>query len=140
MIEDVSEQKSWFARNWKWFVPVLGLGGLLGCVAFIGIITTVVFGAIKSSDAYQQAISIAEGNSAVVEVLGTPIQPGFMVSGSINVSGPSGNADIAIPVSGPNGSGTIYVVAIKSAGIWEFTTLQLAVDNSDERINLLSGQ
>ena len=140
MTEDAPEQKSWFARNWKWFVPVLGLGTILACAGCFAVITTTVFGAIKSSDAYQQAISIAEGNSAVVEALGTPIQPGFMVSGSIDVSGPSGNADIAIPVSGPNGSGTIYVVAVKSAGTWEFTTLQLAIDNSDERINLLPGQ
>ena len=139
-MENVSERKGWLARNWKWFVPVVGLGTILVCAGCVALFVTVIFGSIKSSDVYQQALTRTQENTEAVEALGTPIDAGFWVSGSIEVSGPSGSADLAIPVSGPKSSGTLYVVAIKSAGLWKFTTLQLALKGSDDRIDLLAGR
>jgi hypothetical protein len=140
-------KKNWWSRNWKWVVPVGCLASFLACVALValfvlGVFGTVlgtVFGTIKSSDVYQQAIQELQANPEAVQALGTPVKPGLWVSGSIEVSGPTGAADLSIPVSGPNGSGTLYVVGRKSAGVWEFTTLQLAVKGSAERIDLLTG-
>ena len=53
------------------------------------------------------------------------------------MNGPSGSADLAIPISGPNGAGTIYVKAKKVAGIWEYSILEVAIERAGERINLL---
>src|SRR5262249_36859671 len=107
------EKKGWFGRNWKWFVPV-------GCLSMVGTVVAVVaafiyfvFGAIRSSDVYQQALAKTRSNPAVVRELGEPIETGWSLSGSINVSNDSGNADLRIPVSGPKKSGAIYAVAIK---------------------------
>jgi hypothetical protein len=59
--------------------------------------------------------------------------------GNINVNGSSGHADLAIPVSGPEGSGTIYVVASKSAaGQWTILRLVVEVKETNERIDLLA--
>lgn len=41
------------------------------------------------------------------------------------------------PVSSPKASGT-FVDAVKSAGSWEFTTLELEVEGSGERIDILA--
>jgi hypothetical protein len=128
----------WFQRNWKWFVPTLVLLIVLGVVAFVGGILALVFGSIERSAPAQYALEAARKSPAVAAKFGSPIKTGMLISGNINVAGPSGNADLAIPISGPKASGTIYVVARKSAGKWEYTTLEVAVEGQPERINLLN--
>ena len=59
------------------------------------------------------------------------------MSGNINVNGSSGHADLSIPIFGPKGKGKIYAVARKSAGVWQFQTLQVEVEGQPERIDLL---
>ena len=132
------EQRSWFRRNLKWLIPVGCLGSLLVCAGGVGAILLIVFGAIKSSDAYTGALERATSNASVQAVLGTPIQAGWFPTGSINTSGSSGSADLAIPISGPKGSATLHVVASKSANRWKFSTLEVAVTGSGLRIDLLA--
>lgn len=131
-------RKGWWGRHWKWVVPTGCLTLILvvgGCIAgLVGL----VFGLLKSSDAYKDALAAAQASTVVQKALGTPIEAGFLVSGNINVSGPSGNADLAIPISGPKGKATIYVVATKSAGKWTFEKLEVAIEDSKERVDLLS--
>lgn len=129
---------SWWNRNWKWVIPVGCVAFLLICVGGIGIFVLSIIGATKSSDVYKEALERATSHAAVQTALGTPIQDGGLVSGSIHVSGPSGMANLAIPISGPKGSAAIYAVAFKSAGRWTFSTLEVAVEGSDSRIDLLS--
>ena len=68
--------------------------------------------------------------------LGTPIETGWFVSGSVSVSGPTGHADVSIPLSGPRASGTLYGVADKSAGLWTFSLLELELEGRPGRIDL----
>jgi hypothetical protein len=129
---------SWWNRNWKWLVPIGCLSSIIMLVGFVAVIITLVFGVMKSSDVYTQGLSRAQASPAVMQALGSPIQAGFFLSGTINVSGPSGNAEIAIPISGPKGRGTIYLVARRSAGEWSFSQLEVALETSNTRINLLT--
>ena len=132
-----AKQPSWWQRNWKWFVPVGCLGLLVLFTGFIALIVSVVFGILKSSEVYQVALDTARSEPAVEMALGTPIEEGLFVMGNINVSGSSGNADLAIPISGPEGEGTIYAVAEKSAGQWAFSILEVEIKTTGERIDLL---
>ena len=127
---------TWWQRNWKWFIPVCCASVAL-FAGFIVLIVAIVFGMMKSSDAYKEAIAMAKSNPYVQEALGSPIEEGMLVMGNINVSGSSGHADLAIPVSGPQGSGTVYVVASKSAGRWTMLTLVVDIRSTNERIDLL---
>jgi hypothetical protein len=131
------QKASWWGRNWKWLIPVGCLSCILAFVGFVVLILFFVFGLIKSSDAYKQALSEARSNTAVTNALGSPIKEGFLVSGNINVSGASGNADLAIPISGPKGKATIYVEAVKSAGEWSFSKLVVRLEETNDNINLL---
>jgi hypothetical protein len=136
-------QTSWWSRNWKWAAPVgclVLLLPLLALTGFVGAILAIVFGTIKSTDVYEEALSLARSNPAVLEALGQPVEDGWWMSGQINTSGPSGSADIAIPLHGPKGKGTLYAVATKSAGRWEYQTLELEVRGRDERIDLLTAE
>lgn len=105
-------------------------------IGFVLLIAMLVFGAMKSTDVYKTALAAARDNPEVVEALGTPIKDGMFVTGKTNVDGASGEATFAIPISGPKGSGTLYVTATKSAGRWEYQTLEVQIGSSNERIPL----
>jgi hypothetical protein len=106
-------------------------------VAFVGSIALIVFGAMKSTDVYKEALARARVNSGVIEALGSPITEGFLVSGNTNVNGASGEANLSIPISGPKGKGTIYVAANKSLGRWNYTGLIVEIAKTNQRIDLL---
>jgi len=131
------QRKGWWARNWKWFVPVGCLTSLAVVVGVIVLFISLVFGVMKSSDAYKQAMVAVRANQQVVANLGTPIEEGTFVSGNVSVTNGSGQAELAIPVSGPHGTGTVYVQATKSAGQWTFDELVVEIDETQHRIDLL---
>ncbi len=125
----------------KWVT--CGCGGCL-LLILVGVAITLAVGGfavntMKKSDIYQGAIDRAKENPEVAQRLGEPIEAGFMVSGSISTTGPTGEADIAIPISGPEGRGTIYVVATKNAGQWQYSVLEVAFEGSEDRVDLLAG-
>ncbi len=122
-----------------WFVPTGCLAMLVLFAVFIGGIVMLVFGAMKSSDAYKSAVARAKASPEVVAALGTPIEEGLFVSGKVNVEGSSGEADLTIPISGPNGKAKVYAVATKRAGRWTYSTLEVAIDGRDELVILLGG-
>jgi hypothetical protein len=111
---------------------------LIGLFAFVVIVLVIVFGAIKSSEPVEYAYGAAKDDARVHAVLGQPVSEGYFVSGSVDNNGSTGSADLSLPVSGPKGSGTLYVVARKQAGQWQYQVLQLEVDGKFGRINLLS--
>lgn len=131
------QDKNWWDRNWKWFVPIGCLGSLTLFAGFIALIMCLVFGIMKSSDAYKDAIAKSKAHPSVQNTIGTPIEEGMFIAGNINVSGPSGHANLSIPISGPDGKGTIYVVAAKSAGQWTFSTLVVEINETKQRIDVL---
>lgn len=127
---------NWWTRNWKWFVPVVCVTTIALFLGFVTLIISIVFGAIKSSDAYKTPVTIAKADSRVIAAIGSPVEDGFFVTGKIHVSGSSGTANLAIPLKGPKGRGTLYVVASKEAGVWQFRTLVFQPKGSPSRIDL----
>jgi Cytochrome oxidase complex assembly protein 1 len=112
----LTPRPNWWKPNWKWFVPLGCFGMLIVFVAFVASVASVVFSAVKSTDVYKDALAQAKAHPSVIEVLGSPIKEGFLVSGNTNVNGASGEANLSIPIAGPKGKGTIYVAASKSLG------------------------
>ena len=131
------EERSWGVGRWL----ACGCGGcLLAVVLVVGFFAAVgglAFLGMKKSDVYQEAVQRAQASPAVVAALGEPVEPALVPSGSISVSGPTGEAELAIPISGPRGDGTIFATASKSAGRWEFTVLEVEIDATGARIDLL---
>ena len=106
-----------------WFVPTGCLSLIFFFVLFVGAIMLAVFGALKSTDVYKTAVARAQTDLRVRAALGDDVHPGIFLSGNTNVSGGSGQADLSIPISGSKGKATIYVVATKSAGEWNYSQL-----------------
>jgi TonB family protein len=136
-----STRPGWWSRNWKWFVPVSVFSLLAFGAIIIGLIFTVVMGSIKSSVPYTRAMAQAKADPDLVAELGTPIDSGWYVTGSISSSGSSSHADLNIPISGPKGSGTLHVIALKSpfatgTDDWKITVLEARVNGRPETIFL----
>jgi hypothetical protein len=131
-------KKNWIGRNWKWFVPVIVVTAMLLITAFVVGLLAIFTGAMRSTEPYQHAVEVVGHDSRAVSALGAPVKVGWLVTGAVNVSGPTGGADLAIPVRGPAHAGTVYVVAKKSAGRWSYETLELEVDGNPERIKFVT--
>ena len=138
-IPQMVPQKSWFSRNWKWFLPTIILGPLLLLALFIGGILSFVFGMMKSSEPYHYAVATAQNNPEVIRELGAPVEPGWFTSGNINVSGSSGAAAMAISLNGKLRHGSVLVIAKESDGNWTYQKLEVLVDGHDTPIQLLPG-
>ena len=124
-VAEPGKRRDWFSRNAKWAVPVGCLGALLLFALFVGGIFMLVFSMFRNSEPYQQALERARQSPAVQQAVGTPIEPGWLTTGSYNESGPSGSADFAISIQGPKGKATLYVDARKEAGKWTFRMLRV---------------
>lgn len=127
----------WLNRNWKWAIPVGCLAPILVCGGFFTVLITVVFGMMKSSTPYTESLAAVKANIQIQQALSVPIEASYFVTGNVEASGQSGNADLQYTVSGPKGAGIVYVVATKAAGKWTFGTFVVEVESTGERINLL---
>jgi hypothetical protein len=131
------QNRSWWNRNWKWFLPVGCLTIVLVFACFIGAIAMAASAAMKSGDVYKESMARASNDPRVTAALGTPVKSGFFVSGNVSVTNDTGNADIAIPLSGPKGKGSIHSVAEKSAGKWEYSTMTASLPDGSS-VDLLT--
>jgi len=130
------QRKSWLGRNWKWLLLVSSL--LMVCIG-LGIFA-LIMSWIRSSDVALEAVARAQANPAVAQKLGGRIEEGWLTSGSINVgTGGSGDANLAVPISGPKGNGTVYVMARRIAGVWNYSQMIAGIESTGEKIDLLAG-
>jgi Cytochrome oxidase complex assembly protein 1 len=127
--DDQPRNQPLLGKDWKRNLAIAG-----GFAALLVVVLLVILG---DSDVSRMAIAAAESNPVVRERLGEPVKRGFFTSGSIEISGPSGHADLSIPVGGPRGKATVYAVAKKSSGLWKFESLDIAFDQTNERMTLL---
>src|SRR5260370_18441422 len=82
---------------------------------------------LKDSDVARESLARAQANPVLIEKLGTPIQMGAWVGGSVNATPADGNAELVMPLMGPKGSGVMAVSARKTAGKWHFLSMQVTV-------------
>ncbi len=133
-----NDKRSWFARNWPWVVPTGGcLVIIILLVVFAGSLFVGVTSIIKNSTPYQEAIVLLNESEAAKEALGEPIETSGMMSGNINTSGNTGEADLSIPVKGPKGDGVLYVVGERRGDTWTYQRLEVVISEDNETIKLL---
>ena len=119
----------------KVFLIGCGILIVLGAAAICALVVF-VFGVIKRTDAYRDALAKVRGDQRVVAALGEPINPGFWVTGNVDVNNQKGTADFTFPVSGPKGSGKVHVVAATDGQKWEYSEL-VVTPSSGPPINVL---
>lgn len=130
-------RQGWWQRHWRWAIPLLCVFCLGFFAGVLALFMWVLFGAMRSSDVYTTAMQRARDNPQVVAALGTPIEPAWYLTGNLETSDTSGNADLQIPISGPKGEGELAIAAKKTAGQWTYSTLIVEVDGQRAAIDLL---
>jgi hypothetical protein len=131
-------KKSWFRRNWLWFVPSMGcltiiVLFILGIGALLVGVTNILSGSAPSEHAFEKASE----NKQVIRFLGKPIEQKGMTTGSINFNNGDGSADLIIPIKGPKGKAVLRVVAEKFNDVWTYEKLYVTIKETNEEINLL---
>lgn len=129
---------SWMRRH-KLLAMGMGCFGLMvaGCLLVAAVLVAAGL-AVRSTDAYQLALSTATHDPSVVAELGAPVRAGWITTGRVTVTGSTGDANLAIPIAGPRNSGTINVSASKSAGKWTFSVLNVDIASRPTAIDLLA--
>jgi hypothetical protein len=123
--------RSWFSRNWWWFIPAIIVVPILGC----GGVAAFRFWEIKSSSAYQQALARVQQDPQVQEALGQPIEDAtWMPTGEFNVENDRGEASIIFQVAGPKGGAQVSFHARMVGGQWGLTELAVTINSTGERI------
>ncbi len=128
--------RPWLSRHWLWFVPTMAVAAAVFLLGFFVVVT----GNVKSSEVHQLALARVQASPAVAVALGTPLTEGFLVKGNVHVSGPSGQAQLEIPLQGPKGSATVYVAAEKTKGVWHFGFFTVQPAGARDRIDLSDPQ
>ncbi len=132
------QQKSWFGRNWLWFIP------LTGCLGFV-LLVVLGFGAaffgiskmITNATPVEYAIEQAAKNEQVIKKLGKPIEKYGIPSGNISLDNNDGNVDFSVPIRGDKGEGVLVIRGIKVEGTWIYEDLYVRIKETQEEINLL---
>jgi hypothetical protein len=119
----------------KWSLIGCGIVIVLG-VAFCAVVAIFIFGAIKRSDVYKGALERAQNDPRVIAALGTPIEAGWVVSGSVHVDNREGNAEINFPISGPKGKAKVHAIATIDEGKWKYETLTVQPEGGGGVIDL----
>lgn len=120
--------KGWIRRNPGCAIALICAAILLCIGLFVGGLFAIIMAALRSNDAYRTTVAAAQADPALRQALGTPIEPHWLVLGSIHVSGSSGSANLTITVSGPKGSANIQTVATMRNNRWTFERMEAFTD------------
>lgn len=131
-------RRSWWSQNRKWILA--SLAGVFALLLFVAGLVFWVLSMIRDSTVTRLAMAYAKQDTVIQQKLGTPIELGWLMSGSIQTSGSSGRARLALPLRGPKGSGVLYALADREGGEWRFSTLVMKVEGESEPVDLLRDQ
>ena len=113
---------------WKWgaigCVVILALG-----VAFVALVGWAAFGMIRSSAVYKQARDRVVSDPRVAAALGTPVENGWWITGSIQTGNGKGVASFRFPISGPRGKATVDADATIERDSWVYSRLIVHPDH-----------
>ena len=103
-------------NNLRWII--LGLFGFGLFFGFTASISVFVFNQMKG-DAYQLSLVALHENNNVIDTLGSPLEPGFLVLGSVHTnSSGGGKAGFSYSISGSKSSAEVFVTATRIDKKW----------------------
>jgi hypothetical protein len=120
------QNRGWFRRNWRWFVPTaILLLILLGAAAGYWALFLRVYGL----EVCQSAMQTIEADKGMQEAIGQPIEtvkwPSRSAAPSARVE--EGEADVLWSIEGPKGRARAHVKARRMMGKWETITLDVVL-------------
>lgn len=142
MNNEVSEEKNWMRRNWKWFVPSSVIVVIL---AMVFVATCSVSGAsdlaaaYKDEALYENAVKQSNENNKVVEILGTlePVDNMAILEGTVKYSDDKQSVKLTVRVKGDKGKAKMDVVATKKGNVWQYSLIKIRIKAPEQEIIVL---
>jgi hypothetical protein len=136
MNNELIEQKSWWKKNWKWFIPVSGL--LL--IIFSVFISSEIVGigadfaqAYSDTELYQNAIKKVKSDQKVKELLGeiVLIDKFAILEGEVNYTNGNQSVNSTIRIQGTKGKAKMDISADRVQDQWVFKKINVRIKDSD---------
>ncbi len=105
----------------------LGVGAIGFCVVVL-----VVRSQLASHPVHALAVEAVRADAVVQADLGTPIEPGWLVTGTTTDEDGT-RAELMMSVSGPGGGGGVRVIGRRDGERWRLTFVDVGVKRSDGR-------
>ncbi|MBK8801058.1 MAG: hypothetical protein IPN71_03190 [Fibrobacteres bacterium] len=119
-------------RIWSW----VGLGFWGSLLGVFFLVFFVAQSGMKKSEVYELSLLELNKSQTVAEILGRPVQ-GESPRGRILDSGRDGTASMSYEVQGPKGRGMAFFDGHKSSGRWILDAVQLEVEATGQRFDIL---
>ncbi|MEO7977207.1 cytochrome c oxidase assembly factor Coa1 family protein [Flavobacterium sp.] len=142
-MDELIENKSWWKRNWKWFLPISVLSILIGFGSLVtaGIDANVTDFAQAYSDPalYDNALEKVKLNQRVKETLGEieAIDKLAIVEGTTKYSNNNTSVETTIRIKGNKAKGKMDISAEKKGAAWEYRKINIRIKELKEEIDIL---
>jgi hypothetical protein len=122
--------RGWLTIRGKWMLGML--------IVLMLAIYPVLDYSFSHSEPFRLAMNAVNANGDAVGLLGAPIERRrwAVISGSMQMQGSNGTADLSIPVQGLRGKGTVSVYAVERADVWTIKSLELKAADSPKPLVL----
>jgi hypothetical protein len=141
MNNELITEKSWWNKNWKWFLPsllFLLLFGFLLSSSIEGNITDIAQ-AYSDNSLYEKAIDKAKCNKRVLEVIGEiePIDQLAILEGNAIYSNNNNSVTLSIRVKGNKGKGKMDISAERNGTAWNYKKINIRIKEPKEEIQII---
>jgi hypothetical protein len=143
MDNELIVEKSWWGKNWKWFLPSLTLIFLLLFWLILSLSidgnVTDIAQAYSDNSLYEKAIEKAKTNQRVLEVIGEiePIDKLAILEGNAIYSNNNNSVELSVRVKGSKGKGKMDISADKNGTEWKYKKISIRIKEPKEEIQIL---
>ena len=142
MNNELIAEKSWWKRNWKWFLPtaLFLMGTLLFTTLSIDENVTDIAKAYSENSLYEKAIEKSNTNERVLELLGNlePIDKLAIIEGNAKYSSNNNSVEVTVRVKGSKGKGKMDISADKEGTEWKYKKISIRIKHPKEEIQILN--
>lgn len=132
------KQKSWWKRNWKWFVPLCGIVLIIISVFIasgMGSMGTDLAQAYSDTELYENAVEKVKSNHKVTQLLGKiePIDKLAILEGEVHYTNNNQTVKSSIRLKGTKGKARMDITAVQINNEWEYKIINVRIKNPPEK-------
>ena len=138
MNNELIEQKSWWKRNWKWFLPISGLIVIFIAIFFSsgmsGAVTNLAQ-AYADAELYENALEKVKTDQRATELLGEiePIDKLAILEGSVGYSDDNKTVNSSIRLTGKKLVARMDITATQINNKWNYKKINIRIKNPPEK-------
>jgi hypothetical protein len=127
---DATSHQPWYVRHRMRALLLIIVSWLTFCAIVFSVVAWVFIGKVKQSEPYALALSHLQNDAQVRQLLGTPVEPGWLATGLIDDD--DGYAELNMRVHGPKRGAGVRVIAEQLPGESDWTLVFLDMGVKDE--------